>query len=356
MCPPGVDQTTRVTQQWQILAPRLQQIHQLKSSGTPSRVSFPIHFLLSEDSSWGAWSKLARPVPAANRQITRRHIATRRIAPSQLESMPAEILAMILSCPELLKDDIISLGLASETLWLHAFQHIEAECHRFTVAPWAGTEVACIGTYLTDLPESFDKDDLAKDSVTVYKFGQMCMARKINWAAKRAYQDPGEAAEVTWQRAFQAQAQDVTSIPDSRLSQMSDDIYSISSRFGVSYLTTRWVLRNLTTREFVYCVPKLDAHGKRGCVDYPNGDWLSIDDAIMMRTCWTCRSLTYDGQEVDLNGPWAGHCFDIVALDEDKSVTGDEWIDATEAVVDEAQQLLNPVKENRSDSSDRLKT
>ena len=170
-------------ERWQIVVPRLKQNHRLvlRSPYCSTR------FLLDEDGAWDPWSKLARPAARINQKFSKGKHHLRGPA-SRLESFPAELLAMILSRPELSKDDVISLGMASETLWSHTIHHIDKDYrHSPSVGPWAGSEIACTGTYLTNLPPSFDKDDLALKSVSIIDGGQMrtTVARKINWAALR---------------------------------------------------------------------------------------------------------------------------------------------------------------------------
>jgi len=68
--------------------------------------------------------------------------------------------------------------------------------------------LACTGTYLTDLPEAFEKGSLFHSSVKGWgggpltPSGDMCLARTINWAAFTQYGPVPEDAEVGWGAAF----------------------------------------------------------------------------------------------------------------------------------------------------------
>ena len=336
MCPPGVDQTTRLPQRWQIVVPRLRQNHQLA-------LNFPhgsTRFLFDENGAWDAWSKLARPAARTNQTFSKGKHHSRGPV-SRLESFPAELLAMILSCPELSKDDIISLGMASETLWSHTIYYIEKDYrHSPSVGPWAGSEIACTGTYLTELPPSFEKDDLALNSVSITDGGEMCSARKINWAAFQHFTSPRKEDEQEWRAAFNHHAANQTNIPKTRLAQMSEDLLFVSSTIGSFPADAPWVLRNLTTKEFVRCLPRADSQGRRGYVDHPVFKGLRVHDILTMRICWT------QAYRFDMCGKWAGHSFDIVVLDENRSALGEAWVDVTDAIVEEARKHLEPLSED----------
>ena len=334
MCPRGVDQTMRSPQRWQIVVPRLKQNHQLLMK-SPYRNK---RFLFDGNGAWDAWSKLARPAARTNQTFSKgKHHLLGPI--SRLESLPAELLAIILSCPELSKNDVISLGMASETLWSHTIQYIDKNYrHSPSVGPWAGSEIACTGTHLTKLPPSFDKDDLALNSVSITDRGQMCPARKINWAALRHFTSPGKGDEQEWRGAFNEHATNQTNIPKTRLAQMSEDLLLVASTIGSSPADAPWVLRNLTTKEFIRCLPRADSQGQRGYVDHPEFKGLRVNDILTMRICWT--------QPYRICGQWAGHSFDIMALDEKQSALGEAWVDVTDAIVEEARKHFKPLSED----------
>ena len=290
---------------------------------------------------------LARPAARTNQTFSKGKYHSRGPF-SRLESFPAEILAMILSCPELSKDDIISLGLASEILWSHTIHYVNKDYrHSPSVGPWAGNEIACTGSYLTELPPSFEKDDLALKSVSISEFGRMCTARKINWAAFRHFTSPGEDDEQEWRAAFNNHAANQTNIPKTRLAQMSEDLLFVASTVGSSPADTPWILRNLITKDFVRCLPRADSQGRRGYVDHPEIKGLRVNDVLTMRICWTQPYRWGTIPQLNMCGQWAGHSFDIIALDdENRSAFGDAWVDVTDAIVEEASEHLEPLSED----------
>ena len=123
MCPPGVDQTTRGPQRWHFLAPRVSQALPLAPKNE-HRTSSPDEVLFTDNNDWDAWFKFAR-LPLDNFvepgvQEYAPAATSQRQSLSFLESMPAEIISIIVKDSGLDPDDIVRLGLASDYLWAHA--------------------------------------------------------------------------------------------------------------------------------------------------------------------------------------------------------------------------------------------
>ncbi|KAJ9643368.1 hypothetical protein H2199_004047 [Coniosporium tulheliwenetii] len=230
MSPPCVDVTGWSPQQWQILAPRVRKIHRLRSAmPLYDRRPTPRELLFNDRCSWNAWASLARSaalVHKPTKPIPRINTA------SKLESLPTELIASILENSSLERSDIIALGLASETLWLHVLRHVEKD-YWLAAAPMAGVEIACTGTYLNDLPESFAKDDLAKRSIEIREVSVMCEARKINWAAIGAYDAVDEDAAEPWLAALKAQDTLTAGIPTSQARKMVVELSSSKKKAEV---------------------------------------------------------------------------------------------------------------------------
>jgi len=76
-----------------------------------------------------------------------------------------------------------------------------------------------------------------------------------------------------------------------------------------------------------------------GYVDHPDVSQLRVDDVLLLRICWT-RFLS-DGYKFPFlsNGPWAGHCFDIVPLEQGGvSAVGNGWKDSTDEIVKQVME------------------
>jgi hypothetical protein len=355
MCPPGVDQTRRSPQRWQILVPRLRQGQKLASKDKYF-TSNPGDFLFNQDQSWDAWSKLAKPVdfdllrqtvPFTNRG---RSAKTSTSSLSSLECMPAELLKMIFDDEVLEEQDITALGLCSQTLWRHMLERVES-AYRKSAAPWADLEIACTGTYLVDLPESFNKDNMALDSVTSRGGrGRMVLARQFNWAAWVEYKRPKDNQQDEWRSALRAH-RIAAAIPESCWVKLEEDV-SCSKFFPKP--TSKgpgWVLRNQTTKEYVR-ISASSEHSGDCVVHVSSARWLRLDDVLIMRICWTTRS-SYEEKE-DLKrglhlyrGIWAGHRFDIV-MQEDSLAERNGWKNITTEIVSEAQELQRSICSNRT--------
>ena len=259
--------------------------------------------------------------------------------------MPAELLEMVLDDEALEKRDVVALGLCSPTLWQHMLKHVE-RAYRTKAAPWAGIEIACIGTYLTDLPESFETDNLATKSVSRFvRRTQMVPARRFNWSAWGEFTPPEGDQQDAWRSALHAHRA-IAGIPDAHWPQLEADIrcdhlfpdIPLQLCPNLSLKNPMWVLRNQTTKEYV----RLCAHSQRKR-EYvvPGAPWLRLDDVLLMRICWTTRLSFYPnlGHNIDLRqGRWAGHCFEVVMV-EDSSGEGVVWKDVTGEIVSDAREL-----------------
>ena len=96
----------------------------------------------------------------------------------------------------------------------------------------------------------------------------------------------------------------------------------------------RWVLRNLTTKEYVYAHVFTSRNGRGGGYDSPDTRSplkFDIGTLIFVNTCWSDdESAAMTG--LNVRGRWAGHCFDIVEevkLLQDMEALGGGWVDVS---------------------------
>lgn len=95
-----------------------------------------------------------------------------------------------------------------------------------------------------------------------------------------------------------------------------------------------WILRNLTTKEFV----RSEAIAlRRDFIRGPNIDNLGFGEVIASRICWSTPSSARTGDMADLyRGVWAGHRFDIVTISKHRDETKEEdWRDVSDEVARE---------------------
>ena len=269
---------------------------------------------------------------------------------SLLESLPTELLDIILDDEELEKEDIMAVGLASETLWMHALRHVEKQ-YMSTRAPFAGVEVAVTGTHLRDFPESFDADDMAKSSVGSLNIRRgrggtiMPIARAVNWAALRTYEVVETSLEREWIPACHIHDTATLVISKKCFSGLLDELRSRCSSLYGGDLSAVWVLRNLTTKQYVECHPRAAWRGASGIINHPLADNMSIDDVLMLRTCWTKEALS----GTNYRGQWAGHSFDLVPAVESgvETVPAGEWTAYTDEVVSQINGLREEIQREK---------
>jgi hypothetical protein len=122
MCPPGVDQTGRMPQVWQLICPDAKAVHTFPQPSASIPRSYLDRTDLSDilfnpERAWGAYSKLAIPAPLPTKK-GRVVLPTRRAAPklSRLETLPVELLSMIVGESGLEKSDVVALSLSSTML------------------------------------------------------------------------------------------------------------------------------------------------------------------------------------------------------------------------------------------------
>ncbi|KAI9705162.1 MAG: hypothetical protein M1820_005309 [Bogoriella megaspora] len=293
------------------------------------------------------WSKLARPMIPGNMRLHPHLSGVSQIKLSALEQLPAEVIAMILASSNLEKKDVVAIGLCSSYFWLHVRSHIERQI-RSEAAPWAGMELALLGTHLIDLPASFINDSLARSSVgPLHDFNEQGGARDYIWSTPILYTSPLSDIRDGWIKALRDQCGKFCHDVQSRLAYAQD----------IAGIDLPWALRNLDTFEYITCTCELTPdpsedeclytreateQGRNAWQGYvtQNGKvlrWLRVDDVIVSRICWSkppsAPGPRIDSQHIPKQGPWAGHRFDIVAFGSKEFSDTDGWTDITEQVV-----------------------
>lgn len=344
MCPPHSDQTMRGPQRWQVIAPRLRQIETL--SPEPGCDATKVNVLFDASRSWDAWNKLAvNPstppfiMNGGDSEIKwKRSSTVDSCAKSQLEGIPAEMLAMILTCEALSERDIINLGLCSHSLWSHVSRHIQGDLMR-AAAPWAGVELACTGTYLQDLPPAFERDGLVYRSVDTSRFRvkrSMAEARKANWAAVGQYDKPDASAQKQWKSAI-GEAVEVAGHSGKFCQRLSMSLCIPTLNPSLCGNDSYWIVRNLTTKEYIRLTAREDDQVH---LDGEGCEWLGLEDILYTRICWTMVN-PHRPDSVDQKprrGCWAGHAFKIEMVPRKEAGLRD-WRDVTDEILLEANRI-----------------
>lgn len=199
-----------------------------------------------------------------------------------------------------------------------------------------------MGTYLIDLPASFEKDDLANATVGYTTGGEMCIARRINYAAMRSYEPAPLDPERQWTQVFDDEVS-ATTARDLQIYRCArEELRQAASQVPKYLLEETWILRNLTSKEYVRC--RAGSGNRKGIVSHvslPENKPLFLDDVLMMRLCWTLPPETDERNTGLARGTWAGHCFDIVHLGcgDEALLRQEKWSDVTEQVCVQAKEL-----------------
>ncbi|KAF8169024.1 hypothetical protein K438DRAFT_1774532 [Mycena galopus ATCC 62051] len=331
MCPPGTDQTTRSPPRWTLLAPGLGQKQPLPSLYERRYDAGPLGFFNS-DLSWDAFGKLAHVGHDTKSPFLLRQLVRAPDMSSQLEKLAAELLCIISAGLDV--DDLIALGLCSQTLWCIAMCQLQDESQR-RMAPWAGTPIICTSTYLTSVPDSFRQINpgLIEEMEAWEVLGRgMCPARRWNWRALNDYSEAVDVHSLSSQclAAFSTKVES-SGIPKKLQAAlqrtMTDDLFRVHNH-------SKWVLRNLDTKEVVHF--QAMTHEDTVCLAVSGLPWLTLDFVLTLRILWPNLNRHNDPQPSNVKvGAWAGHKFDVVEAA--NLEPGESWQDVTEDIAREAK-------------------
>ncbi|KAJ7361234.1 hypothetical protein DFH08DRAFT_843520 [Mycena albidolilacea] len=346
MCPPGVDQTTRSSPLWTFLAPGLGQKQKLPSDRKERWYDAgPLGFFNS-GLSWDAFGKLAHVGRDSKSPFLLRQLVRAPVMSSRLEKLAAELLCIISAGLDV--DDLIALGLCSQTLWCIAMCQLQDEYQR-RKAPWAGTPIICTSTHLTSVPDSFrqvnpglieemEAWEVRRQMATHRTRMGMSPIRRWNWGALNDYSEVVDVHSLSSQclAAFSAKVES-SGIPKKLQATlqrtMTNDLFRPSSVHNRS----KWVLRNLDTKEVVHFqAVKREGFKDTVCLAVSGLPWLTLDFVLTLRILWPDLNRYNDPQPSNVKvGAWAGHKFDVV-----EAATlepGESWQDVTEDIAREAE-------------------
>lgn len=335
---------------------------------------------IKDDFTWDAFDKLAQYGRTGERALS--VISTlptqkRTGSSSPIESLPIEIIDMIIADPCLEPIDVVSLGLSSHFSWIYVLQYIVQKCQK---APWANTPLLCTGSWTMSLPQAIHdiKPELKQQEEVFFKQSNQygaCPARKFNWGAISSFAERNEQHRgLVWTQAFSdlsgmscIPAKDLkglrrsleaiigpnqAKIPAGSLQRLRRSLEAVVNPIK-SAMPAAWTLRNLTTKEYV-SLKAGHTYRKNEYHVYVKGiPWLSVDRALLLRICWSSTCITegddyfnYDanGDEYAhllaqmMRGKWAGDCFDIVPNNRESQAWEEAqgWCDVTSEIIKEA--------------------
>jgi hypothetical protein len=360
----GVDQTCRSPEYWTLLAPVLEEKYDVTD-----HMNHPydrdMRKFIRDDFTWDAFDKLAQNARDGEKALS--ILSTlpsqrRTCGSSSLESLPTEIINMVMVNSCLDPIDIVSLGLSSQLLWIHVLHFIVQSCRK---APWAETPLLCTGTYTKSLPPAIHtlKPDMAEEDRQFFgrvyrgpRYGPnygTCPARKFNWGAIDSYTECNEQhTSSAWLQAF-LDLSKTSGIPTYSLKTLRRSLEAVIHP-NKSKVPISWTLRNHTTKECVSLKAGRTCVATRNYIHVKGMPRLSVDTALLLRICWSTAHVDKEDDLDDVygansdqhahlllklkRGKWAGHFFDIV-LSNRESQAGEElqgWCDVTSEIIKEA--------------------
>lgn len=233
--------------------------------------------------------------------------------------------------------DLTCVGIAMPQLWGIA-QRIIHHRYKAMLGKWAGEKIILVGEDLkagdypadlfsTEEVEVFLKEVQAWDRKRKHKRKVPCTSIDLNYMPATYETSVTIAAEAA--RVYDAVLDRYSRYPSIKLREKL--LWIFTDRPDFTPRDQAWILRNLTTKEFVTAEGiALDENRIYGPFVYGIG----FADAILARALWTSEGtevLKYDGQIG--RGVWAGHRFDITTRSRHDEVTkGEEWKDVSEKV------------------------
>lgn len=274
-------------------------------------------------------------------------------------SLPAELIGMIFD--KLWITDALRLTLVSQRSWDIGWTYVEKKLMGF-MAPWAGHRLICLyedpkilgnvafytaGEYPPGMLSEDEEEELAigltsedRDddgtNMDEYTTIRVDLSMIALWRYER---DDIELDDVP-PLSLTNRLRDITEnemhdLPPSLRSK----VLSFNHFHLPNYLPNdrKWVLRNLTTHEFVRSEALAIKNDQQG----PYFEYLGFEHIVLSRIFWSPIS-TYPNtnRRVENRGVWAGHRFEITTLDRHKTSMrpGVAWTDISDDAADDWMQ------------------
>ena len=239
--------------------------------------------------------------------------------------------------------------LAAQRFWKIGWPYVEKKLMSF-MGPWAGHRLVCLGEGpIEDFPPHMlsedEKEELAKgldaDEYDDDKDGKLHAGSPVDLSLlvySRYYEAEPDVPPfrliLTLQKIARYQMRNMSRPMISRVPNFLD-----FDHFSEFFLDDRkWVLRNLTTHEFI----RSEALAGNSSQTGRHIKDLGFEHLVLSRTFWSSSSTnaTFNSRSVN-RGIWAGHRLEITTLNRHaKSTLSDEaWKDISEDAVEDLIQL-----------------
>ncbi len=260
------------------------------------------------------------------------------------------------------------LSLVSKRLWKIGWLFFQQKATEF-MSPWAGAKIICLGDecksgdwpagLLTAEEENvvnkgLDEAEVDPDEGFIQDPGNlltmvMCRFREIS-SKVEPFQIlfdpvPGQAEDLVYSKRFGPREFPRTALDEARHLPKSERSQARSFANGketANYYpeTENWILRNLTTAEFVQGDKFFAAFHRSERQRGPHLGYPGFGEAVMCRICWSTSDSTVPCAGFN-RGVWAGHRFEICTGEIHASNSDCSWKDVTSEIIDELSVALN---------------
>ncbi|OJD11016.1 hypothetical protein AJ78_08129 [Emergomyces pasteurianus Ep9510] len=262
-----------------------------------------------------------------------------RMPTSRLVQLPNEIHNIIIDFLDI--QSVFLLGLSCWHFWVLARPVIASHFAGY-LGPWAGTPVICVGDesdedgkYPDGLLSTEDLDELVEGlDVEELEDGmrEEYANKPVNlYSIANARYAPIAEIDTGFPHDLFGLALDIR-----RMWPNPADIIRIANPEPLSFYprSEEWVLRNLTTHEFVR-PSAIALDQKYICGPFIKG--LGYGEVILSKVCWSTNDFTSVAGEPLNQGAWAGHALDIVPATylDDKN----PWKDISDEIAHEMAEI-----------------
>lgn len=242
--------------------------------------------------------------------------------------------------------DTICFGLTSRYFWTFA-EKLVFDYYASFLGRWAGKNIVCVG-------EDVEPGDYPPGLFSASELGELVMI--LDQPLNLYHMALPGSCDMETENNIRYESSRIYLGCYSRIKHFHRAFFeacpvivvSDESRYFPKHLP--WILRNLTTKEFVRseAIPPPEPGSS------PKESVLGCDGfgkIVMSRILWsTSPSTALNDRSNVLRGVWAGHCFDITTMTRHEEETGGEaWMDVTDEVAKEIAEVWSGFSRSRVD-------
>lgn len=252
-------------------------------------------------------------------------------SPESLFTFPSEIHHRIFSFLDIV-EDVLRFSLTNRYFWAVGLSHIEKHIVD-SLAPWAGQKIICVSGKSD--PHDFPPNILSATEAEEVK--ELSKAYDLNtFSIRHNYKKIGglplSQRLLRWFLDYEASHHMGSANRAEIMMGLKPEILEFYPR------NQRWILRNLTTREYVrgevIALKDEFIHG-------PQIEIFGFAEVLISRICWSTEPEKIGGADNITRGKWAGHRFDITPLAWLKEKHGGEgWKDVSNDILREIDLTL----------------